>query len=456
MISIAATFMLLVIAGAARADVDNLRFVGRNEVNRNHEMDAEIVGNRAFIACGFNQGAEAYDISNPANPRRTWLSNGPNCWRLRACGDTWLFAFCRREGVVLYDISDPDTVVRLGQYDPPGTREALEGGALVGSMLYTAAHQNGIYAIDFSNPASPQKTGVLSLEPSQAWNVETRDSFLFVANGRQGLTVVGLTGGMHVAARLDLPGCANDIVMNGGVAAMSLGAGGLAVVDVGRPHDPLLTDSIATEGCAWGIGNTGSLVICGSWRVLEAFDMSDPASIQRVGWDNTHTWAHGADLRDDSLIVVADWRGMSCYRLGPDAGPDIDVVPELVDFGEVSATRETTVVVRNTGSVALSVTQTVGPGGIAVAPQTYTVPPGDSQVLVVTASGSGQVRGVVRLRCNDADETLKTFRVYKNNTAYPQAGSVAPDFTLTGLDGREHSLSDYRGKVVYLAFGASW
>ncbi|MBM3313891.1 redoxin domain-containing protein [candidate division WOR-3 bacterium] len=147
---------------------------------------------------------------------------------------------------------------------------------------------------------------------------------------------------------------------------------------------------------------------------------------------------------------------MSCYRLGPDAGPDIDVVPELVDFGEVSATRETTVVVRNTGSVALSVTQTVGPGGIAVAPQTYTVPPGDSQVLVVTASGSGQVRGVVRLRCNDADETLKTFRVYKNNTAYPQAGSVAPDFTLTGLDGREHSLSDYRGKVVYLAFGASW
>jgi hypothetical protein len=288
---------LLLVLGLARADVDNLRFLGHNEVNRNHEMDAEIVGNRAFIACGFNQGVECYDISDPASPQRTWLSNGPNCWRLRAYGDTWLFAFCRREGVVLYDISDPDTAVMLGQYDPPGNREALEGGALVGSMLYAAAHQNGIYAIDFSNPASPQKVGALSLEPSQAWNVEARDSFLLIANGRHGLAAVGLEGGMHVTSRLELPGCANDIVLDGEIAVMSLGADGLATVRVMNPYNPILYDTIATGGCAWGIGSTGHLVMCGSWRVMEAFDVSDPLSIQRVGWDNTYTWAHGVDIR---------------------------------------------------------------------------------------------------------------------------------------------------------------
>jgi cytochrome c biogenesis protein CcmG/thiol:disulfide interchange protein DsbE len=38
----------------------------------------------------------------------------------------------------------------------------------------------------------------------------------------------------------------------------------------------------------------------------------------------------------------------------------------------------------------------------------------------------------------------------------PQAGDVAPDFTLQTLDGKSVSLSDYRGKPVVLNFWASW
>lgn len=33
---------------------------------------------------------------------------------------------------------------------------------------------------------------------------------------------------------------------------------------------------------------------------------------------------------------------------------------------------------------------------------------------------------------------------------------TAPDFTLPDLDGREHTLSDYRGRKVFLATWASW
>jgi len=36
------------------------------------------------------------------------------------------------------------------------------------------------------------------------------------------------------------------------------------------------------------------------------------------------------------------------------------------------------------------------------------------------------------------------------------AGSVAPDFSLPDLAGRSHSLSDFRGKKVFLASWAPW
>lgn len=35
-------------------------------------------------------------------------------------------------------------------------------------------------------------------------------------------------------------------------------------------------------------------------------------------------------------------------------------------------------------------------------------------------------------------------------------GQKAPDFTLTDIDGKEHKLSDYRGKAVLIIFWASW
>jgi peroxiredoxin len=38
----------------------------------------------------------------------------------------------------------------------------------------------------------------------------------------------------------------------------------------------------------------------------------------------------------------------------------------------------------------------------------------------------------------------------------PKIGSPAPDFTATTVDGKQVSLSSYKGKAVWLTFGASW
>jgi hypothetical protein len=367
-----------------------------------------------------------------------------------------LFVFCRRSGVTIWDIAGPGNPVFQGQYNPPGNFEALEGGVLVGDILYCAVHQNGIYVIDVSDLAVPYKIDEFLLDSNATWNVVVQDSFLIVANGRFGLAVVGLEGGMHDVASLALPGLTNDINMSGSTAAVSLGDDGLATVDVSDPHNPVLLDTIATEGCVWGAGITDALLISGSWRVMELFDISNPYQIERIGWDNTKTWAHGADIRDDSLIVVADWRGMSCYEPGPDLDPDIDIYPQIIDFGVVSSVRDTTVIVRNTGASVLSVSSVSVPSGITTNPNVFSVQPGNSVSVTVTASGSGSMNGDITYYTNDPDEPSKMQEVYKNNTSFPQVGSPAPDFTLLGSDSNYHTLSSYQGKVVFLEFGGAW
>lgn len=58
---------------------------------------------------------------------------------------------------------------------------------------------------------------------------------------------------------------------------------------------------------------------------------------------------------------------------------------------------------------------------------------------------------------------LTTFGLKTSSTSEPIAqkvgyeiGDLAPDFTLNTLDGKTVSLSDYRGKPVYINFWTSW
>ncbi|MBK0347278.1 redoxin family protein [Aerococcaceae bacterium zg-ZJ1578] len=44
----------------------------------------------------------------------------------------------------------------------------------------------------------------------------------------------------------------------------------------------------------------------------------------------------------------------------------------------------------------------------------------------------------------------------KDTMATMNQGSMAPDFSLEGVDGKTYSLSDFKGKKVYLKFWASW
>src|SRR5262249_48638289 len=74
-------------------------------------------------------------------------------------------------------------------------------------------------------------------------------------------------------------------------------------------------------------------------------------------------------------------------------------------------------------------------------------------VFIVAAIGALTIITVGLLRPNTAPGT--TSRTLQSSSSAPvglQIGDIAPNFPLTGLDGKQVSLSDYRGKPVVLNF----
>ncbi|MFH1313833.1 MAG: hypothetical protein ABIJ00_11495 [Candidatus Eisenbacteria bacterium] len=461
-----ASILLLALAGIlgaltpvhAQDGIDGMRLVGRNDIQYAHLMHFHIVGDYAYCLNGYDSGLETYYIADPANPTRVSRGGVPS-WRGWSRNDT-LFTFCHDMGIQMFDIS-AGTPALLGSYDPPDPDVFYEGGVAVGSLLYVAAHQLGIHVLDIGSPGGPTFVSELPLADNACWNITEAGGYLFVANGRFGVSVVDLAGGPGEVATLSLPGLANDIIVSGTSVFLSLAAEGIASVDISDPTHPVLLDRAPTMGNAFSMGAVGDILAVGSYTYLERFDIGDPGDISLVGWDATHLWALGADVgvisSGDTVIAVADWQGMGVYLPRPDLGGDIDVYPLRLDFGPVGATpRDTTVFIRNNGAGTLTVDSTWAPTGISLSPQTFSLGPGLTQPVTVTASGAGTVRGGILYISNDPDEPQSVQHVYKNSTTFLGVGVEAPDFTLLGLDSVMHSLSDYRGKVVFLEFGACW
>ena len=446
--------MSILTIGIGQPPVDNLEFLGSNQVNPAHLMDVEVSVPYAFGSVGFTQGLETYDISNPYNPSR--LSYGGNSnWRSRAYGDT-LFVFCRSEGLDIYGIRNG--AIFVGNCPAGASDRLFEGGALHENKMYVAAHQEGIIIVDISNLNSPFITGEFALYDNACWNIEASGDYLFVANGRFGLSVVQVEDELAEIAVLDLPGLANDIVINDNTAFLTLGAGGVAAVDISQPENPQIMDIHSSMGCAWGMGNLGTLAVVGSWRYMELFDFSQPDSIFLAGWENTDTWAMGADmgiLQNDTIITVADWRGIATYSIGSGNSPDIEVYPMRVDFGAITQPADSSVVIRNTGGGLLSISNINTPNGITADITSIDLSAGDSVEVNLHAEVM-TVFGSVHYISNDPDEPDFIQRVYVNNTSFPQVGSESPDFTLTGTDGNTYTLSELRGNVVFLEFGGGW
>ena len=362
-------------------------------------------------------------------------------------------SFCgaRDNGIWVVNVTDPSAPFLTHTYDEVST--SFEGLLLDGIDLYVAAHDQGLRIYDVSDPTAFTLRGSVSAL-SNAWSVAKNGRWVYVADGDAGLRVVDCQdpGAPALVTTAVTSGPALDVILKGNRAYVACGAGGVDLFDVVTPETPAFLGNYASPySCFLLAADPGAeRIYTASWDIVDVVDVSNPAQPVQAGFEDTPVRAMGV-AADSSYIYVADWFTFRMYAFGPTVEPDIQVEPTFVSFPVIplGQSADTTLSVSNTGGGTLSVADvTATEPDFTVAPASFSVPPGSSVQVTLTASAStDRIAGDLLFVSDDPDEGNDT-----HDADYGTVGSDAYDFTLQDLGGAWHSLSDFAGDVVLLYF----
>lgn len=244
-------------------------------------------GDYAYVATGHGgHGVAVVDISNPEKPtlvRHVATKNSdrraPDCWEVSISGDT-LFLADGDNGLFAYDISDPASPRQIAAVTGLGYAHDVAPGA---GLVLVADYDHGLRIIAAEGLADGAyvETGrqpeiirsrmagvfregavVRYIPEGQVRGFAFCGEYVLLACGRSGLEVMPLaTPESGPIARLELPGTAMSVACRGDRAYIGLGSEGLGVADVSDPLHPKLLDILCQTDFVSDLYLAGELLV---------------------------------------------------------------------------------------------------------------------------------------------------------------------------------------------------
>jgi len=139
------------------------------------------------------------------------------------------------------------------------------------------------------------------------------------------------------------------------------------------------------------------------------------------------------------------------------------VVNKSINFGDVpvGTTADTMFTIGNTGGgpIHVALVEDFGTNFTVLDPGPFTIPAGGTRDVGVRffRPAVGYDATFIKITSDDTDEGSLSFPLQADDSPQLLAvGRVAPGFTHFDARNVIHSLSDYRGQVVVMAFFANW
>lgn len=362
----------------------------------------------------------------------------------------------------VYNIEDREEPVALRGW----TGEAsIEGVVWDGDRIFAAAHTAGILVFEDTGGETLEQVGSFSDADSDAWLPILEDGILYVAEGATGVRVYDVSGDDPVLlSTLETGGSSRDLVLDGD--ALYVAASSTVVrVDVSIPGSPSIAAQAPVAGTSVAIAlGTDGLVYSAEWDEVRAYHPSDL----------TRVWSEVVPTGDDfsrvltlathpdiPRVYAGEWTGMHMFETQAGAtAPEIVAAPTSVQFGRIEAgdTEDRVVVVRNEGDQPLHVYGYASDRDtVTVDDACFTVEPGSAHALEIRfAPESDDISsGSILLQTDDPDEPEYEVR-FSGNAAGADVGDPMPDFMLQDVDGNDWTRTDLEGKVVLLAYFATF
>lgn len=340
---------------------------------------------------------------------------------------------------------------------------SYEGQMLLGDLLYSARHSDGVEVFDVSDPLTAYSlTSVSGFQ--NAWDFALNGDHLYVADGQGGLATldVGDPAAPVLLGSAPTSGSAVDVDVAPGLVFVACGSAGVDVFDSTNPAAPQWLGNYDSSGLAITIDATDTRCYVADWDDIEVFEFAAPASPSPVGFEELPIRAMGLAAAGDR-IYAADWARFIIYDFGAPSEGDIDLVEERVALPSipVNSSMDTTVTLRNTGGAPVQVTdiQTFDDQFTVAPPTSFSMAAGEEHPVTITflRHTAGFSGTFLRVDSLDPDEWQQAIPITADDDPnFLDIGETAPDFVLTDMDGFVHRLSDYLGRVVVLAFFANW
>jgi hypothetical protein len=238
---------------------------------------------------------------------------------------------------ILFFLISPDTVAGqddttlaiVGSVETPGDAKSVY---VSGNYAYVAADDEGLQVIDIINPESPEIVGSLTMQNSgRAWLVHVSDSYAYVVSNLTGdfsLEAIDIGDPQNPASvsYFGAQGSPQDLHVSGDYAyvvweATSITgeqqAGGLKIIDISDPENPVRASYTSTGTGAQGVFASGNYayVADGGWNGLLIFDVrnhQNPNNISTLDVDDatklyvSGNYAYVAGSGDLQVIDVSD------------------------------------------------------------------------------------------------------------------------------------------------------
>ncbi|MEZ5787217.1 MAG: hypothetical protein R3D62_12310 [Xanthobacteraceae bacterium] len=247
-----------------------------------HAMNLTQDGDRLFIALGdlfavrgSKAGLAIINVSQPARPRVMSLWTSATVLKGSAvvvASGRYAYLGAMREGVFIFDVSDPQNIVRLSTILPdvnfPRPRPNrvqhpnARGLAIEGDLLFVAYDSGGIRVIDVSDKAKPREVArylnrAMGNKQQAYNNIVIKGRLAYVAADYCGLEILDIGDPRAIRQLgwwnpwrcdafsnmwLNSSGHTNQLVLDADRKLVFLSAGDaeLQVVDVGNPSHPAL------------------------------------------------------------------------------------------------------------------------------------------------------------------------------------------------------------------------